>query len=85
LASPIYPELIDTNQIDFKDPKGRLLVQEEIKKAMSGGGWLKGRWRKNPETGKYLCRKLYIYPMPGHYLIGSWYYYTPAQEEKCLI
>ena len=85
LASPLYPELIGTNQINFQDPKGNLLVQEEIEKAKAGGGWLKGRWRKNPETGKYLCRKLYIHPMPGNYLIGSWYYYTPAQEEKCLI
>ncbi len=27
-----------------------LVVQEEIEKAKAGGGWLKGRLRKNPQT-----------------------------------
>lgn len=85
LASPIYPELIGTNQFNFKDPSGSFVVQEEIIKAKAGGGWMKGRWRINPQTGRYECRKIYIHPMPGDYLIGSWYYYPPVKEGNCLI
>ena len=82
LVSPIYPETVGTNQLNYKDPAGRLVVQEEINKAKAGGGWLKGRYRKNHQTGEYACRKLYILPMKDHYFIGSWYYY-PAQNGIC--
>ena len=83
LASPLHPEMIGTNQINFKDPSGVYAVKEEIQKAKLGGGWLKGRFRKNPETGKDACRKIYIYPMPDHYLIGSWYHYPVSKEGIC--
>jgi signal transduction histidine kinase len=85
LASSIYPEMIGTNQINYRDPSGVLVVQEEIEKAKAGGGWLKGRWRKNPQTGKYGCRKIYIQPMKGDYLIGSWYFNSANKKENCLI
>lgn len=85
LVSPIYPELIGTNQINFKDSSGIFVVQEEIEKAKAGGGWLKGRWRKNHETGTYECRKIYILPMADNYLIGSWYYYPSDKKGNCLI
>jgi hypothetical protein len=61
-----------------------LVVQEEIEKAKSGGGWLKnGRWRKNPQTGLYDCRKSYIQPMLGDYFIGSWYHYPADKPVNC--
>jgi hypothetical protein len=85
LASPIHPETVGTNQIHFKDPSGALVVQEEIDKAMAGGGWLKGRYRKNHKTGQHECRKLYILPMKGNYFIGSWYYYAANKIGKCLV
>jgi hypothetical protein len=85
LASPIHPETVGTNQIDFRDPTGTLVVQEEINKAITGGGWLKGRYRKNHTTGQYECRRLYIHPMKGNYFIGSWYYYAVNKNSKCLI
>ena len=47
-VSPLHPELIGKNQFNYKDPAGALVVQEEIRKAKAGGGWLKSRWRKNP-------------------------------------
>lgn len=83
LASPIHPETVGTNQINLKDPSGVFVVQEEIEKAKAGGGWLKGRFRKNPQTDQYACRKLYIHPMPGNYFIGSWYYYPATIKDSC--
>jgi len=85
LASPIHPETVGTNQINFKDPSGALVVKQEIEKAIAGGGWLKGRYRKNHKTGQYECRKLYILPMRSSYFIGSWYYYAVNKNGKCLI
>lgn len=75
-VSPLHPEMIGRNQFDYKDDFGELVVQEEIKKAKEGGGWLKGRWRKDPKTGKYVWRKIYILPVYGNYFIGSWYHYS---------
>lgn len=83
-VSPLHPELIGHNQFNYQDPSGAFVVQEEIKKAKTGGGWLKGRWRKNPQTGKYQCRKIYIHPMPGNYFIGSWYHYSTSKQGVCL-
>ncbi len=84
-VSPLHPELIGKNQFNYKDPSGALVVQEEIEKAKAGGGWLKGRWRKNPQTGEYQCRKIYILPTPGNYFIGSWYHYSSNKQGVCLI
>jgi signal transduction histidine kinase len=84
-VSPLHPELIGKNQFDYKDPTGALVVQEEINKAKAGGGWLKGRWRKNSITGKYQCRKIYILPIAGNYYIGSWYHYFSDKPGVCLI
>lgn len=85
LASPIHPETVGTNQINFRDASGVLVVKQEIDRAIEGGGWLKGRYRKNPLTGRNECRKLYILPMEDNYLIGSWYYYSVNNKNQCLI
>lgn len=83
-VSPLHPELIGSNQFKYKDYSGILVVQEEIEKAKAGGGWLKGRWRENPQTGKYQCRKIYILPISGNYFIGSWYHYSSRKQGTCL-
>jgi len=83
-VSPLHPELIGKSQFNYKDPTGALVVQEEIQKAKNGGGWLKGRWRKNPQTGEYQCRKIFILPVTGNYFIGSWYHYTSNEPTICL-
>jgi hypothetical protein len=82
-VSPLHPELIGKNQYDYKDAYGALVVQEEINQAKAGGGWLKGRLRKNALTGKYQCRKIYILPVAENYFIGSWYHYSPRRESDC--
>lgn len=83
--SPLHPELIGKNQFNYKDPSGALVVQEEINKAKKGGGWLNGRWRKNPLTGKYQCRKIYLLPVARNYFIGSWYHYSSNKQGVCII
>lgn len=82
-VSPLHPELIGNNQFNYRDASGTLVVQEEINKAKAGGGWLKGRWRQNPLTGNFECRKIYIRPIPGNYFIGSWYHYVPDKPGIC--
>jgi len=84
-VSPLHPELIGHNHFNYKDYSGALVVQEEINKAKAGGGWLKGRWRENPETKKYQCRKIYILPVGENYFIGSWYHYSSNKPGVCLI
>jgi len=84
-VSPLHPELIGVSQLNYRDASGALVVQEEINKAKTGGGWLKGRLRKNPQTGEDQCRKIYILPIPKNYFIGSWYYYSPNKQHTCLI
>jgi signal transduction histidine kinase len=83
-VSPLHPDLTKGIHFNYKDASGAFVVQEEIEKAKKGGGWLKGRWRKNPETGKYQCRKIYIHPLPGNYFIGSWYHYISDKPGVCL-
>ncbi|MHB1946938.1 MAG: cache domain-containing protein [Gammaproteobacteria bacterium] len=84
-VSPLHPELIGKSQFNYKDPSGVFVVQEEINKAKTGGGWLKGRWRYNSLTGTYQCRKIYILPVAGNYFIGSWYHYSSDKQGLCLI
>jgi len=83
-VSPLHPEMIGKNQFNYQDPSGAFVVQEEIAKAKAGGGWLKGRWRENPETKTYQCRRLYILPIADHYFIGSWYHYSSDKRGVCL-
>jgi metallo-beta-lactamase class B len=84
-VSPLHPDQVGENQFNFKDPSGVLVVQEEIAKAKAGGGWLKGRWRENPQTKTYQCRKIYILPIAGKYFIGSWYHYSSDKQAVCVI
>lgn len=83
LATINYPALIGTNQFNLKDSSGIFLVQEEIEKAKAGGGWIKDRLKKNPQTGKHECKASYILPMAGYYFIGSGYYYPADEKGNC--
>lgn len=83
-VSPLHPEMIGKSQLHYKDPQGAYVVQEEVAKARTGGGWLKGRWRMDPVTKKYQCRKIYILPIADNYFIGSWYHYSPGKLKICV-
>src|SRR3990167_9878281 len=83
-VSPLHPEMVGKNQLNFKDPSGALVVKEEIAKAKAGGGWIKGRWRKNSQTKTFQCRKIYILPIAGNYFVGSWYHYSSDKRGICV-
>lgn len=83
--SPHHPESIGTNQLNSKDSSGVFVIQEDIQKAKTGGGWFHPRLRKNFQTGEYHCREIYIHPMQGNYFIGSWYSYPPDRLGNCSI
>lgn len=56
-VSPLHPEQIGSNQFNYKDSSGVLVVQEEIQKAKAGGGCLKGRLRVIQHVRpKYACK-----------------------------
>lgn len=83
LANMNNPTWIGTNQINLQNSEGVYLVKEEIDKAKQGGGWLIGRKKKHPLTGKLECKKSYIQPIKGDYFIGSGYYYPAEAQGKC--
>ena len=79
-----WPALIGTNQINFQSPSGVFVVQEEIEKAKAGGGWIENpRFSKNPQTDNHECKKIYVLPMEGDYLIASGYYYNTNNQGNC--
>lgn len=84
LANMNNPTWIGTNQINLQNSEGVYLVKEEIEKAKQGGGWLIGRKKKHPITGKLECKKSYILPIKGgNYFIGSGYYYASDPQGNC--
>ncbi len=83
LANMNNPVWIGTNQLNLQDAEGVYLVKEEIEKAKQGGGWLVGRKKKHPYTGKLECKKSYILPIKGDYFIGSGYYYPADDQGNC--
>lgn len=83
LANMNNPVWIGTNQLNLQNAEGVYLVKEEIEKAKQGGGWLVGRKKKHPDTGKLECKRSYILPMKGDYFIGSGYYYSADVQGNC--
>lgn len=75
--------MVGKNQLMLKDSHHVFLVQEEIDKAKSGSGWLKGRLKKKPHTGNQECKESYILPMSGDYFIGSGHYYPADKQGNC--
>lgn len=82
LSNPKNPDLVGKNQNDLQDSDGRYITREAIEKAKLGGGWILYRF-KNPENDKIECKKSFILPLPGEYLIGSGYYYPPNASGGC--
>jgi len=81
-ADPYSPELNNRNQYDLKDADGKYVHRDAIAIAKSGGGWMENRW-KEPSTQLITCKKSYIMPIEGKYLIGSGFFYAPNAQGKC--
>lgn len=59
LAHGTNPKLVGKNLMNLKDPDGKLFVQEMIKTAKQGNGWVDYKWT-NPVTKKIESKTSYI-------------------------
>jgi signal transduction histidine kinase len=66
--------LVGKNLIDYKDTKGKLVIQELSAAAKKGGGFVTYYW-PHPQTKEELKKIGYVEPIPGtDYFIGTGYY-----------
>ena len=57
-------KLVGKNMLNLKDPDGKLFIQEMIKEAQKGGGWVDYKW-VNPQTKKIDPKSTYAVPIEG--------------------
>lgn len=57
-------KLVGKNMKELKDADGKFFIQEMIKTAQKGGGWVDYKWT-NPETRKIENKTTLIKPLPG--------------------
>lgn len=72
LAHGSNPKLAGKNLVNLKDPDGKFFVQEMIKTAKHGSGWVDYKWN-NPVTKKIEAKTSYIQPV-GDIFIGCGIY-----------
>jgi cytochrome c len=77
LVNAAAPELVGKNLWDFKDPDGKLVIQEEWKIIKAKGkGWLECKWAKPGTTQPVPCRS-YVQGVKykgKQYMVGAAYY-----------
>lgn len=77
LVNPAQPELIGKNFWEYKDPQGKLLIQEQwdLVKAR-GEGWLDCTWIKPGTTRQARCRAFVkdVEAQGKRFLVGAAYY-----------
>ncbi len=64
---------IGQNLINMKDPNGVMVIQELIKQAKKGNGWLDYMW-DNPQTGKVEPKVGYVMKVDDTWWLGSGIY-----------
>lgn len=75
LALGAKPEIAGKNRWNVHDPDGVYQVQEMIKAAKAGGGWVKYKYA-NPVTGEVQKKKTWVMPAPGmDAFVGCGIYY----------
>lgn len=75
IALGAKPEIAGKNRWNVHDPDGVYQVQEMIKTAKAGGGWVKYKYA-NPVTGKIQKKKTWVLPAPGmDAFVGCGIYY----------
>jgi cytochrome c len=76
------PDLVGRNLIPMQDPKGVQVIEELIRLARSGQGWLEYLW-PNPSQNNQLQTKLsYVLKMDESWFIGSGIYAPSAADPK---
>ncbi|MFH1035622.1 MAG: cache domain-containing protein [Pseudomonadota bacterium] len=77
LANAAEPGMVGKSVWDYKDPDGKLVVQEEIKLAKTKGkGWLDCKWAKPGTDQPVACRAFVqgVKVKGKFYLVGAAYY-----------
>jgi len=64
------PSLVGQDLIDYTDPNGVKVIQELVKLARGGSGWLDYTW-ENPETGEQQAKKGYVVKVDDTWFLGS--------------
>ena len=79
LVNPADPGLVGKNLWDYKDPDGKLVIQEQWKIVKAKGkGWLDCKWNKPGESQASRCR-VYVRGVKtgGKNLMVGAFYYLP--------
>lgn len=66
LAHGGNPKLVGKGMLSLKDPDGKMFIQEFIKTAKQGGGWVDYKW-SNPTTKNIEAKTSYIEPAGDMY------------------
>ena len=75
IALGAKPEIAGKNRWNVHEPDGVYQVQEMIKTAKAGGGWIKYKYA-NPVTGEIQKKKTWVLPAPGmDAFVGCGIYY----------
>ena len=75
IAHAANKDLVGKNLYSLRDKTGKYFIQDKIKTAESGGGYVTYYWPE-PKTKKVKLKKVYVEMIPGtDYLIGSGVYY----------
>jgi cytochrome c len=64
------PSLVGQDLIDYTDPNGVKVIQELVKLARGGSGWLDYTW-ENPQTGEQQAKKGYVVKVDDTWFLGS--------------
>lgn len=64
IANGGMPELSGTNRLHVTDPDGTRQVEEMIRIAKNGGGWVRYKFN-NPLTGEVEPKATFVLPVPG--------------------
>jgi signal transduction histidine kinase len=74
VAHAVDKTLPGADLTDYRDMKGKLVIQELSAEAKKGGGFVEFYW-SHPQTGEEQRKIGYVEPIPGtDYFIGTGYY-----------
>lgn len=77
VANAAYPEMVGKNLWNYKDPDGRLVVQDQWKLVRAKGkGWYECKWPKPGSDQPTLCRVFVqgVKVKGQRYLVGAGYF-----------
>lgn len=74
LALPFQPEIIGTNRWDLKDANGTLYIQDAVKMAQSGGGFIRYLYADPADNFTVKQKLSYVMMVDSGWLIGAGIY-----------